>query len=115
MKPQALTLESEVFIDFREKLDATLAMIINNMIDKDLRDGAISCNINIRMAEMANADGEMMTVVQVEPEINMRIGSKAKVKTTGSGVLIVKRDDDGIPYVGSSQISIDELLSEKEG
>lgn len=115
MKAQELTIESEVFDDFRQKLDAALALTIFNLKDKRLNEGAISCGIKIKIMEVKDGQGVISTMMSVDPDIKVKIGAKGKVECEKQSGLIIDLDEDRRPVVASNQIDIDELLREKEG
>ena len=114
MKPQELNLDSEVFEEFREKFNAALAVMIQQMTEKQLREGTLAVNVAIAMGQAATADGEIVSTIVIEPGMKMKIGAKAKVECSKRGGFCVKVDPEGRPIVASSQIDMDEVLGEDQ-
>lgn len=113
MKPQTLTIDSEVMEDFREKFNQTIAVLLRSMRNRQLREGTITAKLDIEIEESADVNGEVIRMVNIVPEINMKMGAKAKVECAKKNGLFMQVNEEGVPVVGSCQMDIDELL-EKE-
>ena len=114
MKPQTLTLDSEVLEDFRGNFDDTLAVLLREMRNRRLREGTITAKIDIEIKESADVNGEVIRMVNLVPEINMKMGAKAKVECEKRNGLFMQMNDEGVPVVGSCQMDIDELLAKAD-
>lgn len=114
MKPQTLTLDSEVLENFRENFDSTLAVLLREMRNRRLKEGTITAKLDIEIQESADVTGEIIRLVNIVPEINMKMGAKAKVECAKKNGLFMQMNSEGVPVVGSCQMEIDELLQEGE-
>jgi len=116
MKPQKLDLQCEVFDDFREKLDASIKVVMRQMIRKGLRSGKISATIKIKLDENVTDDGEVIYVPEIEPEVKVRIGADGKIECRKLDGFLLKASNKEEEFViGTSQVSMDELIQEQEG
>ena len=114
MKPQTLTIDSEVLEDFRDNFDGTLAVLLREMRNRRLREGTITAKIDIEIKENPDVNGEVIRMVNLVPEISMKMGAKAKVECAKKYGLFMQVNDDGVPVVGSCQMDIDELLNKED-
>lgn len=114
MKPHRLTMDSEMLGNFKESMNGALAMILNQLEEKNLSEGAISAKIKIKLMKKTDEDGALNNFIVLEPDISLKIGAKGKIECNTESA-IMQIDDEGIPIVASSQISIDELLQEEKG
>jgi hypothetical protein len=115
MKPQELNIESEIFDDLREKFDMTINAMMRNLIAKSMREGTLTVKIKIRMDESVNQEGEILYMPAFEPKINMKIGEKGDIELDKVDGLLLKGAGDGRHVIGTSQISMDELIQELKG
>ena len=95
MKPQELTLDCELFNEFREAMDKAIKNCMRQMVSKRLNTGTISGKIEITLTEGADENGEVI----FHPE-----------KKVG---IIMKCSPDGF-VVGTDQVTMDELIRGKE-
>jgi len=114
MKPQTLTIESEVLEDFRTNFNGTLAVLLREMRSRRLREGTITAKIDIEIDEHADVNGEILRMVNIVPEINMKMGAKAKVECKKKNGLFMQMNEEGVPVVGNCQMDIDELLAKAD-
>ena len=114
MKPQTLTIDSEVLEDFRENFNTTMAVLLREMRNRRLREGTITAKLDIQIEESADVNGEVIRLVNIVPEINMKMGAKAKVECAKKSGLFMQVNDEGVPVVGSCQMDIDELLAKED-
>ena len=116
MKPQCLNMESDALVSFRNGMNAALSKVLTEMKKRNLMQGTVTGKIDIVMVDVTDNDtGEVQTRIEIDPVVNMKIGSKGKYPCGLVTGLIMAMDEDGNPIVASSQIDIDELLAEKEG
>ena len=116
MKPQMLNLECEVFDEFREKLDASIKVVMKQLIRKGMQSGKISANIKIVLHEQVTDDGEVIYIPEIEPGVKIRIGAEGKVDCRKQEGFLMKASSDEEEFViGTSQVSMDELMQEQEG
>ena len=115
MKPQELNIESEIFDDLREKFDLTINAMMRNLIAKNMREGTLTVKIKIRMDEHVNQDGEILYMPAFEPKINMKIGAKGDIELDKVEGLLLKESGGGRHVIGTSQVSMDELIQELKG
>ena len=115
MKAQVLNLGSESLVEFREKLDAALAVAVNRMKEKWLMQASVTGKIKITLEEQTDSQGEIHTLMKLEPEVNVNMSTKGKVQCGTQSGLFVQLDEEGRPVIGSCQVDIDELLAREEG
>ncbi len=115
MQAQELNLECEIFDEFREKADAAINTVVNQLIEKGLMSGSVSMKIDIQMRKDADADSaEIVYMPEFEPKVNVKIGASGSVKCAKKGGIILKQAPCGKNIVGNNQISIDELMDRAE-
>ena len=115
MKPQRLTLDSEALETFRNNLDAALNMMIRQMSLKDLMEGTTTAKLSVTLLPGTDENtGEVFYKMEIEPQIDVKIGAKAKIDCPVKAGIFAKFDKDGVVMVASEQISIDDL-EEGEG
>ena len=114
MKPQVISLGHDALTEFRENMDAALQSVSKLMMSKGLKTGTVSAKIDIEIFETETIDGEVLRMMGLEPDVQMKIGSKDKYKCRRIGGLYTQIDDDGYVIAGDRQISMDEL-TEQEG
>ena len=115
MKAQELNIGSEALEDFREKMDAALMVIISRMKEKKMMNGSVTGKINITMEELPDVQGEIHTLMKLEPEVSMNVSAKAKVDCKKQDGLFVQIDEEGRPVIGSCQIDIEDLMERMAG
>lgn len=116
MKPQELTLESEVFDEFRTGLSAAINSALDQIILKHLGGGTVTAKIGIAVHEVTNREtGEVHIMPEFEPGISIKIGAKGSIKLAKQSGMILMQADCGKNFVGSNQVSIDELIKKQEG
>lgn len=113
MRPQELSIGTEVFADLRIKMDMALNAAISNLISKDLSSGKISVKINIEMTRNADEEtGEIWYEPKFEPSVSVSVGAKGKVDCNPLTGLILKKSSSGRNYISTNQISMDEMQEE---
>ena len=111
MKPHVLTIESEALAEFREKLSIALGVMVRSMKEKHLTEGTTTARIKILLLEETNKEtGEIFWKMALEPDIDIKIGAKAKLECGQKAGIFAKFDEAGRAIIASNQISIDELL-----
>lgn len=115
MTPQILDLKSEALAEFRDKFDSALAILIRNMIDKDLRSGEVSGKVRIELNSNTTDDGEIIWTTELKPDVHLKVGAKGKLECGTVGSMIVKTSPCGMPVVATNQITMDELLKAEKG
>ena len=113
MKPQELTLECELFNEFREALDTAIKNCMRQMVSKRLNTGTISGKIEITLMEDQDENGEVIFHPEIEPDVAVKIGAKGNIKCQKKVGIIMKCSPDGF-VVGTDQVTMDELIRGKE-
>lgn len=114
MKPQRMNLESEALDEFRTALNAALEIVTCQLKRKGMREGVVSAKVKIVLHEMKDdKTGEIYHMMELEPDVKMKIGAGDSIKCGKRGGIVMKQDRDGRPMIASQQISIEEL--EQEG
>lgn len=113
MKPQELNLDCELFAEFRLALDAAVKIILVRMMEKGLDSGSITGKLDITLRTSTTEDGELRYLPEIQPDVQMKIGTKAKMDCTKQIGFLAKRSGRGI-VVGTDQITMDELIAGQE-
>ena len=114
MKAQELNLESEIFKDFREKMNIGIRAMMANLIGKKLEKGSVTAKLTIELREHVTEDGELMYMPKIEPTVSLKMGAKGTLDCEKQAGFLMKSDGSGGYVIGTSQISMDELLEGKE-
>ncbi|MBO7709583.1 MAG: hypothetical protein J6S83_03885 [Lachnospiraceae bacterium] len=112
MKPQELTIEGELFEDFRNNFDVAMKILINRMIVTRIGKGTVSAKITINMKEFIDDSGEVVRMPEMDFTIGMGMSETDKMKGNLHKGLILKRRPTGGLLIGTDQISMDEYLEE---
>lgn len=112
MKPQELNIESEIFQDLREKFDIAINAVIRNLINKSMSVGSLTAKIKIELDKTVTQDGEINYMPTFEPKINIKVGAKGDIECDKQEGLLLKESCDGRHVIGTSQVSMDELIDE---
>ena len=110
MKPQELTIDGELFDEFRSNFDVAMKILINRMITTRIDKGAVNAKITIKMKEIINENGEVVRMPEIDFGIGMGMSEKDSMKGNMRRGLILKRCTNGGLLVGTDQISMDELM-----
>lgn len=113
MKTQRLNLDSEVFEEFRERMNIALDVAFRNMIAKNLREGNITGKIKIKLIPASDENGEMIYMPVIEPGVSVGLKAKADLECEKMTGFYMKEGRDGGFIVGSRQVSMDELMDEE--
>lgn len=112
MKPQELNLGCELFDEFRLALDNAIRIAMENMMAKGLHDGTVTGKLDIALNQYKDKEtGEMMYEPEIKPDVNIKIGTKAKIDLAKQAGFLAKRSDDRI-VVGTDQVTMDEMIRE---
>lgn len=113
MKPQRISLESEVLEEFRDKLNAALEIVTCQLVRRKLYEGVVSASVRIEVEERADdKTGEVYYSMNLEPKVKIKIGASDDMKCVKRGGIIMKQDYQGRPLIASEQISMDEIKQE---
>lgn len=110
MKPQELNLDCELFAEFRQALDAAVKIILIRMMEKGLDSGSITGKLDITLRTFTTDEGEVKYMPEIQPDVQMKIGTKAKLDCTKQNGFLAKRNGNGI-VIGTDQITMDELIA----
>lgn len=115
MKPTELSIGNEIFTDLRIKMDVALNAVISNLIEKKLNEGKVTAKIDIQLFTKTDQEtGELLYEPVFEPEVNVNIGAKSKLECTTQAGLIVKKSKCGRNFIGTNQISFDDLMDKAD-
>lgn len=115
MKPHTFNLNSEALGEFREKMDEALAAVVKQLKRRNMREGTVTGKIHIILTEATTEDGEVLTQMEIEPEVSMNISAKGKLECAKKSGLFTRMNNEGEPVIGSCQMDIDDLLNAEEG
>lgn len=114
MKPQELTINGELFEEFRNNFDTAMMILINRMITTRIGKGTVNAKITINMKEFIDDNGEVVRMPEMDFGIGMGMSEKDSMKGNLHRGLILKRGATGRLLVGTEQISMDELVGVNE-
>ena len=115
MKPAQLSIGNEIFTDLRIKMDAALNAVISNLIEKKLGSGKVTAGIKIQLYTKTDGEtGEVFYEPVFEPVVNVNVGAKGKFECSAPVGLIVKKSKCGRNFIGTNQVSFDDLMDEQE-
>lgn len=114
MKTQELTINGELFEEFRNNADMAMKILVNRMISTRINKGTVSMKIGIEMKEFIDDNGEMVRMPDISYSIGMGMSEKDTLKGNLQRGLMLKRGLNGVLMVGTDQISMDELIAEGE-
>ena len=108
---ESLCINSEQLASFRNQFDISLRHMMVNMDQKELQNGTITGKIKIRMERIVNREtGEMQTMIELEPEVSVKLGINGKAECEKINGLHLAFDRNGDPVVSENQITMDELI-----
>lgn len=113
MRPQELSINGELFEEFRNNFDAAMKILINRMISTRIGKGTVNAKITINMKEFIDDSGEVVRMPEMDFGIGMGMSEKDSMKGNLQRGLILKRRASGGLLVGTDQISMDELMEVK--
>ena len=113
MEPNEIGIEHSAMSEFRWNLDSALQVVSKVMMQKGIQKGTVNAKIDIRMCEMKTADGEIVKMMAIEPNIKVKVESKDQFKCMKIDNLYGTIDKDGNVIMGDNQISIDEYMEKK--
>lgn len=114
MKPQPLTIQSEVFSDLRKKFDLALLTALRKMKSLKIHEGQIRAVIGVVMDEFKDENGEtvIMPEFKAQVDINLPIKGKLDVDKQAGLLMIPDRDGEGF-IIASTQYSLLDMLEEQ--
>lgn len=110
MKPQELSINSELFEETRNNLDTAMKILINRMISTRINKGTVSLKIGIEIKDIINDDGEVIRMPEISYNIGMGMTEKDSLKGNLQRGLMLKRSSCGKLFVSTEQISMEELM-----
>ena len=110
MNPHVFGLYGDEMKEFRMALDETIRQIAVTMTEKDMEDGVVNAKIKIHIGRTQGADGEVVTVMKIEPSVGMRIGTSGKYALKEENGIFLQFNDNGTPVVGDHQMEIGEYI-----
>jgi hypothetical protein len=116
MKPQELTLESDVFNGLRINMNEAIRIVMKSLISKKLYHGSVTAKIDIMLTEETDENtGECCLMPAFFPEVSFEIKNKDKIKCNPETGMYLKKGPMGQLIIGTNQITMDELIAEQEG
>ena len=112
MTPEFLSLNCEALDEFRTNLDEILKLLINNLVERNLRTGTVNAKIKVTIENATDGSGAPVHQLKLEPDLWLKIGAKGQMKCKAQSGLLMKYTEDGEPVIGPSQISVDEYIRE---
>ena len=113
MKPQELSLNCEIFDEFRDRLDKAITIIMRNMVSKGIHAGSITGKIKIELSQTTTDDGEIIYMPKIKPAVNLKLSAKGDIECGVQDGFLMKPDGNDGFVIGTSQVSMDELMEEQ--
>ena len=110
MKQQELTINGELFKEFRENIDMGMKIMINRMIGTKIHKGTISAKIGIEIKEIIDNNGEIVRMPDITYSIGMGMSEKDSMKGNLQRGLVLKHGPCGLLMIGTDQVRMDELM-----
>ena len=114
MKAEGLSLGCEALEEFRKDFDYMLKSIVKELTVRGLEDGTVSAKIKVSLKTGVDITGQVNTMMELEPDVSMKIGSSGKLKGRKQCGLCLQFTEEGLPVIGESQVSIDEYIRKAE-
>lgn len=114
MKPQELTINGELFEEFRNNFDIAMKILVNRMITTRIGKGTVNAKITINMKEFIDDNGEVVRMPEMDFGIGMGMSEKDSMKGNLHRGLILKRCANGRLLIGTEQVSMNELIKEAQ-
>lgn len=114
MTPHVFGLYGEELKEFRDSLDEAIRQLVVTMTKKDMEEGTVSAKVKIHIGHTVGADGEVVTVMKIEPSVGMKIGTGGNTKLHEENGIFLQFDGEGMPVVGNHQMEIDDYIREAE-
>ena len=115
MAPQELTLDAEVFEEFRVILNAAIKSTISQMIETNTKGGTVTAKIDLKIESHADEEtGEIYYMPEIEPHVSTKLGKKTNNGLKKLDRFYMRQTASGNYIIGSQQIEIKELFTEAE-
>jgi len=109
MKPQALTMDSEIMEDSRTNLSSALNITLGEMMEQDLSEGTVTLKVKIVLKKAVAPDGEIIWQPKISSKTTAKYGSGFDLTAAAKPGLFAFRNREGKLLIGSNQISMDDL------
>lgn len=110
MRQQELTINGELFEEFRNNIDMAMKILINRMLSTKIHKGTVSAKIGIEIKEIIDDNGEIVRMPDITYSIGMGMSEKDSMKGNLQRGLVLKHGPCGLLMIGTEQISMDELM-----
>ena len=115
MAPQELTLDAEVFDEFRRTLNAAIRSTISQMIETKTNGGTVTAKVEIKLDSKVDEEtGEIYYIPDIEPGVSTKLGKKTGERLKKLDRFYMRQTATGGYIVGTRQIEIKELFAEAE-
>ena len=115
MKPQRLSINSEVFDDLRMRFNEALILALRKMEKLKIYAGTVTTTVDIEMTEEADENGEAVLAPEFDAQVQINLPMKGKMKVPKQSGIMMIRDPNSNGYmVASRQYSMMEMLEEQE-
>ena len=110
MEPQVLSLDCEALKGFRYLFDAMLRNMVGKMEEKGLSSGTVTGKVKILLDTVTDQGGEIRTVMEIKPDVNVKIGETDKAELDKMRGIFLQFDVNGNPVIGTEQVTMDEMI-----
>ena len=117
MRPQNLSIQSDVFDDLRDRFDKVLTLTLRRMDDRAITDGTVTIKVAITLVEGTDENtGEPVLMPEFSGTVEMNLPIKGKAEIPKKAGYIMTRDPCGEGFIIASgqQYTFMDLLEEQE-
>lgn len=115
MKPQGLTLDSEIFDEFRVQLNAAIRATISQAVETRTNGGTITAKIDFKLNGFTGKEtGEIFYNPEFDSKTSAKIGKKSELNSKKASGFCMVEDGRGGYIIASRQIDIADILTEGE-
>ncbi len=115
MLPQELSLNSEIFEEFRTILDSSIRALLRQMIEQRVKSGTITAKVDIDLASKTDEEtAEISYFPSIDPKVTMKLGKRADYGLRKLNGFTMKSNGRGGFTIGTEQVELSELFTEGE-
>lgn len=110
MAPQELTLDAEIFEEFRTILDSSIRALLRQMIEQQVKTGSITAKIEVDLARTVDDEtGEIHYQPSLDPKVGIKLGKRANYGLRKLNGFSMRPDGNGGFIIGTKQMNIEDL------
>lgn len=115
MRPQILSIESETFLDMRQKFDALLNLAMNKMQALRVYEATVTAKVKIQSDEVTEPGGEISWRPEFKCQVSVGLPVKGKLDASAPVGLKMIRNPHGDGYIiATEQYTFMDMLEEQD-